>query len=70
MSKNQYGSSGLPVRAPLTEKIERYNRIRQLKDGGMTLDQIARQENISRERVRQIVTGPPPRMPGRPLDQR
>jgi DNA-directed RNA polymerase sigma subunit (sigma70/sigma32) len=71
MSKNQYGTSGLPVRAPLNEKIDRYQRMKAMKDEQhLTLDQIAFREGISRERARQILGGGPPKMPGRPLDKR
>ena len=67
ISKNQYGTSGLPVRAPLALRIQRWERVHRLKREGKTLEQIAASEQISKERVRQILSGPMPKMPGRPL---
>ena len=57
-------------------KIERYHRIRRRlapkEDGGdgLTVQEVADLEGISRQRVRQIADGPEPRKPGRPWDRR
>jgi DGQHR domain-containing protein len=48
------------------EIVERYYRIATLRKGGVTLQDIANQEGISRERVRQILAGGLPRQAGRP----
>jgi DGQHR domain-containing protein len=46
--------------------VARYHRIATLRKGRVTLQDIANQEGISRERVRQILAGGLPRQAGRP----
>jgi hypothetical protein len=46
--------------------IERYRRISSLREAGVTLQDIANQEGISRERVRQILDRGIPKPTGRP----
>jgi DGQHR domain-containing protein len=46
--------------------VERYHRISSLRREGVTLQDIANQEGISRERVRQILAGGLPKPSGRP----
>src|SRR5688572_14566648 len=46
--------------------IERFRRITGYRRDGMTLQDIASMEDISAERVRQILAAGPPNPPGRP----
>lgn len=72
ISKNQFGSSGLAVRATLAVRQDRFNRILGMREvEHLSYAQIAEVESISKERVQQILKGGlPTRPPGRPWNER
>jgi DGQHR domain-containing protein len=57
---------GMGPSGPRDETVERYDRIATLRKRRVTLQDIANQEGISRQRVQQILAGGTPKPTGRP----